>query len=52
MNGYWIGMAVGSFVGAWFGFCLCGLLIIAKRSDRRMEEGRQCAEGRRLKVEG
>jgi len=38
MYNFWTGMAVGIFIGVWFGFFLCALLVSAKRADRKMED--------------
>ena len=37
MSSYWIGICVGLFIGAWFGFAICALMVTAKRADKENE---------------
>ena len=36
MTGYWLGMTVGLFLGAYIGIFFMAMFFIAKREDKRM----------------
>ncbi len=38
MTGYWLGMTVGLFLGAYIGVLAMTLFFIAKRADKRMKQ--------------